>query len=167
MLERMIIDISKWIIIILIFFVAFACSLYLIFSNFAVSSEQYSTIHGVSKTGIPQILTLTSHENLTTEINERCTAYYTLMNKSKPYITDMHYTIKTDSDDTDSCSKTKHYDKIEKIGPIPAIHYFGKNFGATILTTFFSLFGVIAEDDIPVITKKFFCRSNNIYVFGF
>lgn len=52
--------------------------------------------------------------------------------------------------DEDFCVNTPHYDKISEVGPYPAISYFGDRFSATILTTFFTLFGVIAEDDVPV-----------------
>ncbi len=127
MVERMIIDISKWIVIILIFFIAFACSLFLIFSHFAISLRQYKQLNNISNnstTGYsPEIL-----YNLKNEFNWN----------------------KNTLEPPDTCKNARDYDKIEQVGAYPAIHYFGESFGATILTTFFTLVGVIVEDNIPV-----------------
>jgi hypothetical protein len=104
MVERMIVDILKWIVIILIFFIAFACSLFLIFSHFAISLQQQK------------------------EFSPDVSIY--------------------EFEDDGTCSRTENYDKIASVGSYPAIHYFGQSFGATILTTFFTLFGVIGEDNV-------------------
>jgi predicted PurR-regulated permease PerM len=128
MVERMIIDISKWIVIILIFFIAFACSLFLIFSHFAVSSQQHNVLNNLSNNSNIEYQDILS--NLTNETN-----WNMIINQM---------------DDNDTCANTKDYNKIKHIGYHPAIHYFGRSFGSTILTTFFTLFGVIADDNLPV-----------------
>ncbi|CAF2949966.1 unnamed protein product [Rotaria sp. Silwood2] len=150
MLERMIIDISKWIVIILIFFIAFACSLFLIFSNFAVALQQQEEILGKSLNDVePKTSSITRYSNLSIETSSRCLPYYAFLNQSFPNITYLETLDNMDQDKNFSCKKTRGYDKIQRIGRYPAIYYFGKSFGSTILTTFFTLFGVIAEDELP------------------
>ncbi|CAF4122877.1 unnamed protein product, partial [Rotaria magnacalcarata] len=149
MLERMIIDISKWIVIILIFFVAFACSLFLIFSPFAVALKQHDILHTSSNTAASQIVSMMRYETVTMSTSVRCMPYYKLINQSFPNVTASDAPDAANLDENNSCKKSKQYDKIESVGPHPAIHYFGEKFGSTILTTFFTLFGDMAEDDIP------------------
>ncbi|CAF1402153.1 unnamed protein product [Rotaria sp. Silwood1] len=149
MLERMIIDISKWIVIILIFFIAFACSLFLIFSYFAVALQQQESLRSTSNYTEPKTSTIMRLSDLSIETNPRCLPYYRFLNQSMSNIIDRTESNNADKKTTSSCQNSKSYDKIEKIGPYPAIHYFGATFGSTILTTFFTLFGVIAEDDLP------------------
>ncbi|CAF1211680.1 unnamed protein product [Adineta ricciae] len=151
MLERMIIDISKWIVIIVIFFVAFACSLYFIFSSFAVISQSYenatSSANKIeSHSSIPLI---TNNTGSVANVNRCPPLFEDLMrNKTEPnrYIREI---LNYDDDLSNVCKKSEDYNKKIKVGGRPAIHYFGKTFGATVLTTFFTLFGVIAEDGIP------------------
>ncbi len=155
MLERMIIDISKWIVIILIFFIAFACSLFLIFSYFAVSLQQHNALHQPLNITEPQLILITKN-NFST-INKCPTRFYELTaNQPISYLmSKQNVSNNDDDDDNNTCKKNEDYSKIKKIGKHPAISYFGRSFGATILTTFFTLFGVIAEDNIPVNKTKF------------
>ena len=145
MLDRMIIDISKWIVIIVIFFIAFACSLYLIFSFFAVAVKQQDALR-LLKNGSE-----VANNTIITVRNMECpnTFYeWTQLNE-----TDLaHNTIAT-VDGPRQCDKTEDFKKMKNVGSRPAIHYFGESFGATVLTIFFTLFGVIAEDGIPVRMK--------------
>lgn len=164
MLERLIIDILKWIVIILIFFIAFACSLYLIFANFSASSEFKTILNGVSTptNDIPKD-NIMYNENLTT-ISRRCPPiFYNFSSRAEDY---SNYYTQSRHQINNFCEKNDDTClKIQRIGPSPAIHYFGKSVGATIATTFFTLFGVIADDDIPVNEKK---RKNNfLYYFFF
>jgi ABC-type glycerol-3-phosphate transport system permease component len=153
MLERMIIDISKWLIIILIFFIAFACSLFLIFSYFAISLNQRNTLMESSNidTISSQAFIIPFENSSMQSRNARCPNYfYELINETRiPASTDAE-----NNDDYDQhgsfCELSSQYDKVKNIGSFPAIHYFGKAFGSTILTIFFTLFGVIAEDNVPV-----------------
>ena len=144
MLERMIIDISKWIVIIVIFFIAFACSLFLIFSYFAVALKQHDILHPPSNNPESQINTTTRYSNSTIDYQKIVYGNPNGYNTCKPM-------------------PTEDYKKIQKIGPRPAIYYFGESFGSTILTTFFTLIGVIVEDRIPVNNQVFsiiyFCFS--------
>ncbi|CAF1235574.1 unnamed protein product [Adineta steineri] len=163
MLERMLIDISKWIVIILIFFIAFACSLYLIFSFFAVAREQQIQLRNLTSLNGHKSFILSSITNNTIIIqnNSKCPQlFYDLMENLNET---MYYIENDDSNETDNkntcaCEDDKNYetiktsenyDKIKRVGPRPALYYFGDSFGSTILTTFFTLFGVIAEDGVP------------------
>jgi uncharacterized protein YpmB len=154
MLDRMIIDISKWIVIILIFFIAFACSLFLIFSYFAVALEQHNDLHRSLNITEPQLILVTQN-NIST-INKCPEKFYELTaNQSISYfIAKQNIANDDDDDENNTCKKTEDYDKIKKVGSHPAIHYFGRSFVSTILTTFFTLFGVIFEDNIPVNKNK-------------
>ncbi|CAF4051612.1 unnamed protein product [Adineta steineri] len=163
MLERMLIDISKWIVIILIFFIAFACSLYLIFSFFAVAREQQIQLRNLTSLNGHKsvILSLITNNTIRIQNNSRCPErFYQLMENLNET---MYYIENDDSNETDNkntcaCEDDKNYetiktsenyDKIKRVGPRPALYYFGDSFGSTILTTFFTLFGVIAEDGVP------------------
>jgi hypothetical protein len=156
MLERMIVDISKWIVIILIFFIAFACSLYLIFSFYAVALEQQEQLKRL-KDGVEQQSSLMLDNTTIKQMTMKCPdLFYSITNLSGPY--SISYAVDKDTDDekiSDYCKKTDDYEKIKNVGPRPAIHYFGKSFGATVLTTFFTLFGAGVQDGIPVRRKNF------------
>ncbi|CAF4303111.1 unnamed protein product [Rotaria sp. Silwood2] len=89
------------------------------------------------------------YSNLPIEANSRCSPYYTLLKQSIPNITYLETLDNIDQAKNFFCKKIKGYEKIERIGRYPAIYYFGKSFGSTILTTFFTLFGIIAEDELP------------------
>ena len=152
MLERMIVDISKWIVIIVIFFVAFACSLYFIFSPFAVISQSHESVTSLANMSesYSSISLITNNTGFVADGNRCPNLFGDLMrNKTKPnrYIQEL---LSDDGDLSQVCKKSEDYEKKIKVGGRPAIHYFGKTFGATVLTTFFTLFGVIAEDGIPV-----------------
>ncbi|CAF1031114.1 unnamed protein product [Rotaria sordida] len=149
MLERMIIDISKWIVIILIFFIAFACSLFLIFSHFAMAFQQQESLYKLSNYTEPKIPYMMKFNNLTVEKSFRCLPYYELLNQTIPNITSSDQSRNGNNDTDESCTCSDGCDKIKRIGAYPAIYYFGDRFGSTLLTTFFTLFGVIAEDDLP------------------
>ncbi|UJR22097.1 hypothetical protein I4U23_025163 [Adineta vaga] len=150
MLERMIIDISKWIVIILIFFVAFACSLYFIFSPFAILFQgQHNSTSTLDKLDRSTIyLFQDDYTNISN--TGRCPlSFDKMMGYTNETIRYSGYGEPDDSDDNNTCKKSSDYDKIKSVGSRPAIHYFGERFGSTILTTFFTLFGVIAEDGKP------------------
>ena len=151
----MMIDISKWIVIILIFFIAFACSLFLIFSYFAVTLQQKQILMATSNNTASRINSLMRSSNLMAESHSQFEAYYSLLNQSIPNITQSEMPVSNHEDEQGFCEQTKNYDKIKQIGPHPAIYYFGEGFGSTILTIFFTLFGVIAEDELPVSMKVY------------
>ncbi len=148
----MIIDISKWIVIIVIFFIAFACSLYLIFSFFAVAVKQQDALK-LLKNG-PDV---TNNTMIKVRNMECPNMFYewTQLNESDL----AENTIATVYEHV-QCDKADDFKKMKSVGTRPAIHYFGESFGATVLTTFFTLFGVIAEDGIPV-------RMTNFLIFIF
>jgi hypothetical protein len=158
MLERMLIDISKWIIIIVIFFIAFACSLYLIFSYFAMALELHDSLNRLSNDIESPISFLTRNDTFFIGNPSGCPRiFHNLMNNSVETIIYNESTLTTHKDYIDTC-KNKHtedYGKIVKVGPRPAIHYFGRTFGSTVLTTFFTLFGAIVENGISVRMKIF------------
>ena len=146
MLERLISDILKWLVIILIFFFAFACSLFLIFSYFAVSLQHH---YAVDETPTSPFF----YRNISTSVSSdaRCPSkFFYLTNYSIVDLPTGPGSQISLNDEENFCMKTQNYDKIREVGSHPAISYFGQSFGATILTTFFTLFGVIAEDDVPV-----------------
>jgi ABC-type glycerol-3-phosphate transport system permease component len=152
MLERMMIDISKWLVIILIFFVAFACSLFLIFSYFAISAKQRHLLANPSPS-LPADVTLSPYRNTSDGVNYgHCPdMFYTMTNRTIPDRS-REQGNKNDENKDGFCAKIDHKDqlKVIRVGPSPAVYYFGRSFGATTLTTFFTLFGVIAEDKIAV-----------------
>ena len=146
MLERMMIDIARWFFFILIFFIAFACSLFFIFSSFSLLLQQQNTFiqPSGSTTNSPTTTTNTSNGN--------CPAYfYQLLKQSIPtvVVNDIDKD-NTNNDNLDFCQQTSNYDTLKSIGPYPAIHYFGQSFQSTLLTTFYTLFGVVADNNIPV-----------------
>ena len=153
MLERMIIDISKWLVIILIFFVAFACSLFLIFSYFAISVKQRHLLAKPSPS-FPAETTQSLYRNTSEVLNYgRCPdTFYAMTNRTIPDSTSENANKGGSYDTTEFCAKMSQQDqlKIRRVGFSPAVYYFGRSFGATTLTTFFTLFGVIAEDKIAV-----------------
>lgn len=151
MVERMISDISKWIVIILIFFIAFACSLFLLFSNFAISLKYHEILNPSLNTRQIRITEPIIDDNSTSQRNERCPMIFYNLTDSFDW-NENKYQYITASDDLENgtCPASEHWDKIKKIGHYPAVFYFGKSFSTTILTTFFTLFGVIAEDDTLV-----------------
>ena len=155
MLERMIIDISKWIVIILIFFIAFACSLFLIFSYFSVSLQLHNDLHLLKNQNPSELQINTIIKNDYLLNNTKCPLiFYNLTDQKNSYFLNYRGMILNNNDqnnnDNNTCSQVNNYNKIKKIGSYPAMYYFGRSFGSTILTTFFTLFGVIAEDDISV-----------------
>lgn len=155
MVERMISDISKWLVIILIFFIAFACSLFLIFSHFAVALKYHDILNPSLNIRQPRITTPIIDDNSTSERNERCPAmFYNLTDASDWSQNKYRYISGSDDIENGTCSASENWSKIKKIGPHPAVFYFGKSFSTTILTTFFTLFGVIAEDNTLVNIEK-------------
>ena len=153
MLERLIIDISKWIVIILIFFIAFACSLFLIFSYFAVALQQRESFMEPPSYVNQEPPLLSASSNLSAVArNSRCSAlFYELINETMlDALVSVQAQTSKDGVNASFCEQTSQYNRIKRIGPYPAIHYFGQSFGATVLTIFFTLFGVIAADNIPV-----------------
>lgn len=153
MLERMIIDISKWLVIILIFFVAFACSLFLIFSYFAISVKQRHLLAKPSPS-LAIETTQSMYRNTSEVLNYgRCPdAFYAMTNRTLPDSTSADANTAPADSTIEFCAKISQQDqlKIQRVGFSPAVYYFGRSFGATTLTTFFTLFGVIAEDKIAV-----------------
>ena len=156
MLERLISDIAKWLVIILIFFFAFACSLFLIFSYFAVSL-QYRQVADETPT-----LSSLFYRNLSTSVpsDARCPPkFFHLTNYSVVDVPTGSGGLFSVTEEENFCMRTEHYDKIKDVGPYPAVSYFGESFGATILTIFFTLFGVIAEDNVPVRSDSLVSRE--------
>ena len=89
--------------------------------------------------------------NSTIANNTKCPSYfYQLLNQTIPFIMDYGSYSNHNEDKHNICEQTSHYKLLKRIGPYPAIYYFGKSFQSTILTMFFTLFGVIGEDDVPV-----------------
>lgn len=140
------IDIARWFFFILIFFIAFACSLFFIFSVFAVILQQENALMQ------PSTSTSNSPFTMTNSTNGNCPTYfYELLKESIPtMIGDDNRKDTTNIADLDFCQQTSNYDTLKKIGPYPAIYYFGQSFQSTLLTTFFTLFGVVADNNIPV-----------------
>ena len=155
MVERMISDISKWIVIILIFFIAFACSLFLIFSNFAVSLKYRDLLNPSLNTRQPRITAPIIDDNSTNKRNKRCPEiFYNWTDASDWNQNKYRYIFGSDDIENGTCPVSEDLSKIKKIGPHPAVFYFGESFSTTILTTFFTLFGVIAEDNTLVNIEK-------------
>jgi hypothetical protein len=152
MLSRMMVDISKWIVIIIIFFIAFACSLFLIFSYFAVVLEQQNILIQLATAIESTTSTPIIQDNSTISNNPQCPDYfYELLNQSVPIIIDNTDNSGDDNtDDNNTCAQSSQYTTIKRVGPYPGIYYFGQSFGSTMLTTFFTLFGVIGENGVPV-----------------
>ena len=160
MLERLITDIAKWLVIILIFFFAFACSLFLIFAHFAVSLQNQ---HAADETP-----TLSSffYRNLSTSVpsDARCPAkFFHLTNYSVVDLPTGSGSLLGGTEEENFCMNTPEYGKIKDVGSHPAVHYFAESFGATILTTFFTLFGVIAEDNVPVRSSRLASRRDVVF----
>jgi len=145
MLNRMMIDIAKWIFIILIFFISFACSLFLIFSYFSVVVQQQNTLLQASSSISSSTSTSVMDYNSTTTNNAKCPSYfYELLNQSIPLITDSADYDYSD-DNTDFCQQSSNNGTYQPVGPYPAIYFFGQSFEATLLTTFFTLFNFIGN----------------------
>jgi len=151
MLDRMMIDIARWISLIVIFFIAFACSLYLIFSYFALVLQQQNALIQSSTSSINSSISII-HQNSTVLNNGNCPDYfYQLLNETIPVIVDDNgYDTTNNDNNLDACQRSPHYAKLQEVGHYPAIHYFGESFEATVLTTFFTLFNVIGELGMPV-----------------
>ena len=144
MLERMMIDISKWIFLITIFFATFACSLFFIYSSFAVVADDHTILTGGSSSG-------SSSANSTVPI--QCSDYfYQLLNQTQPVSTDTSdgSAVGNSYTGNDTCQQSSSYSTLVKIGPYPAVHYFGESFKSTLLTLFFTLFGVIGQNGMAV-----------------
>jgi hypothetical protein len=84
--------------------------------------------------------------------NAQCPDYfYELINQTISLVTSDGNDQTSTDDNTDFCSQTSNYDVLTRVGPYPAIYYFGQSFfSSTVLTTFFTLFGVIGENGVPV-----------------
>ncbi len=149
MLDRMMIDISRWIIMIVIFFIAFSCSLYLLFSYFAVALQQQNTLTQSSSIINSSISII--DQNSTIINYATCPDYfYKVLNQSTPFIIYYQETDNTDKNGNIFCQQSPDYNTYKEIGPYPAIYYFGQSFQTTLLTTFFTLFNVIGEIGMPV-----------------
>ncbi|CAF1399284.1 unnamed protein product, partial [Didymodactylos carnosus] len=154
MLERMMADISKFIIIFAVFFIAFSFSLYLLFSYFYVTQQQQQNIlNNINNSEVGQVL-----ENNSTA---QCpTLFFTISNETL-----MNSNTDTDTEDVNidnsTCSQDENWDILEQVGPYPALYYFGKSIDASLLTTFFTLFGVIGENNVPDRGYELITRSCN------
>jgi predicted PurR-regulated permease PerM len=153
MLDRMMVDIAKWIIIILIFFMSFACALFLIYSYFPIVLQQHNTLLQTLSNINSSTSTSTFDYNSTITNNAQCPSYfYELLNQSMPSITDNGDVVDNSNDsaaNNDFCQQSSNYGTYQQVGSYPAIYYFGQSFQSTIITTFFTLFGVIG-DGTPV-----------------
>lgn len=154
MLERMIIDILKWIVIIIIFFLAFACSLYLIFAHFAISLEYQTNV----QSNETQFLETNTNISSSSEgYFARCPdVFFSIMGDQHEQAHENWYRPTTsdpliEKNTLDQCpSNVDDKNLIQMIGSRPAIYYFGRSFISTILTTFFTLFGAGVNDNLPV-----------------
>ena len=152
MLERMIIDILKWLVIMTIFFSGFACSLYFIFSHYSVSLQQRDLMTDTTSS-FQSGQNRWRLSNDTWIPNSRCPSNFDeFLNRTDLYFIDPERKNNFSNNiyDEFSCGDPSNYEKLKQIGSSPAIHYFGERIGSTVLTTFFTLFGVIADDDLPV-----------------
>ena len=143
MLERLIIDISKWIAFIVLFFMAFGCSLYFLYAPYSAILETHEASIGISSSVV----------NSTDPNFAQCPdLFFALMNQTNvPSIDDNSDTSNDDTTSTnDTCQDDPSYSDLQRIGPYPAIFYFGQSFRATVLTAFFTLFGNIATGGVPV-----------------
>ncbi|CAF2859314.1 unnamed protein product [Rotaria sp. Silwood2] len=150
MLDRMIIDIAKWIGLIIIFFIAFNCSLYFIFSFFSVVLEQKNTLIKSSYNSNSSISIL--DQNSTIAYYAQCPDnFYQLLNQTILLLNNIgdYNNNKNNIDTNEFCQQSSNYGTLTQVGPFPAIYYFGESFKSTILTTFFTLFGVIGNNGVP------------------
>ncbi|UJR27013.1 hypothetical protein I4U23_008318 [Adineta vaga] len=142
MLDYMMIDISKWIFIIVIFFISFACALFSIFSYFAVNLQQQISLFQTSLNVNSSI----EISNITLFNQSTCSDYfYELLNGSIPFIMSIVEDTNDINNANDSCQQASTYQLYQNIETYPAINYFGQSFDSTLLTTFFTLFGVIGD----------------------
>jgi hypothetical protein len=90
-------------------------------------------------------------QNLTRLDNANCPDYfYEILNQTIVLITvDNNENDNDNVDPTVFCQQSSNYGTYLIVGPYPAIYYFGQSIQATLLTTFFTLFGVIG-DGTPV-----------------
>lgn len=163
MLERMIIDISKWIAIITIFFVAFACTLFFIYGSFASVLEGHVALTGGSPSS--SVPSLNSTANITA--SKQCSDYFfQLLNQTRPIITDTVVATSADNSNasSDACQQSPNYGSLVKVGPYPGVYYFGRSFRVTLLTIFFTLFGVIGQNGVPVSDLREELYSSKIFV---
>ena len=155
MLERLIVDLSKWIAFIILFFTAFACTLYFLYAPYNAILDSHETLTGIqsstSNSSINQV-------NVTDSSFTQCPdLFFALINGTQMLPTnDDDITIDDNNDlsndnSTDGfCQNAPDYSDLQKIGPYPAVYYFGRSSRATILTAFFTLFGNIATGGVPV-----------------
>jgi hypothetical protein len=166
MLDRMIIDIARWIFIIAIFFIAFGCSLFFIFSFFSVVLQQQNALIQSSTSSINSSISIINQSS-TAINNGNCPDYfYQLLNQTIPVIVDATEGDTTNNDNNqDAWERLPNYPTLKKVGHYPAIHYFGQSFGTTLLTIFFTLFNVIGELGVPVsIQNSKIESSSNLFL---
>lgn len=150
MLDYMIVNIVKWLALMIIFFTAFACSLFLIFSYFSALVQQQNTLMQLS-TGTIDPAIATTNQSSVTSSNGNCPDYfYQLLNQSVSAVVDATGDDSTNASNLDVCQQLSYYSTLTELGSHPAIYYFGQSFQSTLLTTFFTLFGVIGENGIAV-----------------
>ncbi|CAF3201574.1 unnamed protein product [Rotaria socialis] len=175
MLDRMMVDISKWISIILIFFIAFSCSLFFIFSFYAIVLQQRAFIDASNTNSSSTIISVIDG-NITIPDNAKCSDYfYELLNQTiqLPNNTgDNSNSNNGTTGATDICEQSSDYNILKKIGSYPAIYYFGESFPRTLLTTFFTLFMNVGKSGLPdrgyeLVTLSCFKPDLNSYLSGF
>ncbi|CAF2182186.1 unnamed protein product [Rotaria magnacalcarata] len=175
MLDRMMVDISKWITIILIFFIAFSCSLFFIFSFYPIVLEQRAFIDASNTNSSSTIISVIDG-NITIPDNAKCSDYfYELLNQTIQLPNNTGDNSNSDNGSTgatDICQQSPDYDTLSKIGPYPAIYYFGQSFQITLLTTFFTLLLNVGQPGLPdrgyeLITRSCFKPDPNSYLSGF
>jgi hypothetical protein len=153
-LNRTIIHIAKWIVMVLIYFISFACALFLIFSYFSVALQQNNQLAQSSYTTNSSVSNTIIYYNLTISSTAKCPDYfYQLLNQTVSLPTDNGNAGSNANTSTDFCQQTSNYDTLVTVGPYPAIYYFGQSFQSTVLTMFFTLFGVIGAQGVPVNIK--------------
>lgn len=168
MVERMITDIAKWATLACIFFIAFACSLFFFYSPYAISNDRRQD---ESQTKIfTQIWQIYNKTIVLSNSNNCPSIFYELIDRMLVTINLNNSTSNLlnstlTNANKDFCSQTSNYEKLVEIGHFPAITYFGQSLQATTLTLFFTLFGVIGENNIPVSSMLFVLENKRSPVY--
>ena len=140
MLERLIVDISKWIGYIILFFIAFGCALYLLYSPYSAILDQHNDL---SRIQLP-VSGSSSNNNGNNQTMAQCPdLFYVLVNQSNIVMVIDNSANQDNSyygSNDDFCQQSPNYGTLQELGSYPALHYFGQSFRSTVLTTFFALF---------------------------
>lgn len=155
MLDHMIVDIAKWVNIILIFFVAFSTALHFLFSFFSLALDQNNSIRSLNADNSSILISIISRNSTTITLSNssQCPDYfYKIINQTILFSSDTRSSNNNDSSiyASDFCQQSSEFDSLKLLGHYPAIYYFGQSFPSTIRTAFFTLLGNIANNGAPV-----------------